>query len=404
MGLHLEYTQKHDYEKYAELASKSNKTITGLVKDLYVYDEGGREQDVYDTGEVRYVKDNAIGFGYFPTNAFELIDYTVHLPLKKFFAPTLVPIKTGGGAVELVSAFRTNRAPAEMQLATGQGNSVPLVNADRQKYRVPVSAWEAGIFLGKVDLMFANQGNYSVLEQHVEALRDSYWYRIERNALQGNIGIKGITSPSSDGFVGGLLNSVPASQQITSQDFTKAVPTDLNFLEMTLPQLVALFTKVIQAQKSAVRYNPDFYINRGILPPELYANLAQPAVLNTGATGAVYESKMDYLVKELKKLNNNIEIKFEEVPYVGDPTLEHNKGYAVSAPGANSLGQIILYNQNERALHFAIPMPLTLSPILPSVTENGYRQNGLTFLADGILLHYPETLWSIVNVETDTGE
>jgi len=396
----LGYTNQHDYEKYAELASKSNKSISSLVKDVFAVDEKGSPLSVFDSGEASYIKDDSYGLGYFPTNAFELIDYTVHLPLKKFFAPTLVPLKTGGGAVELVAAFRMNNAPADMQLATGQGNSIPLVNGDRQKYRVPVSAWEAGIFLGKVDMMFANQGNYSVLEHQMEALRDSYWYRVERSALQGNIGIKGITSSASAGFVPGLLNAIPTTQKVTSQNYTIETPTDLNYLKMTLPQLVALFTRVVQNQKSAVRYNKDFYINRGILPPELYENLAQPAVLNTGATGAVYQSKMDYLIKELEKLNGGIAIEFIEVPYVGDPTLEHNKGYIINEAGANSLGQVVMYCQNERAFHFAIPLPLTTSPIVLSPTENGYRKNAITFLADGILLHYPETLWAIENKAT----
>ena len=109
----------------------------------------------------------------FPIDAFQVIDFTINLPLNKYWAQELVPIRYGGGAAESIAAFRNNIALAEGRLAGGNTNEVPLVGITDEKVVSPVYAIKLGILLGTVDLMKAETINYDILERHENALRTS---------------------------------------------------------------------------------------------------------------------------------------------------------------------------------------------------------------------------------------
>src|SRR5690554_1776224 len=398
-------SQDYSYNDIHNLASRSNMSLGEFFKSTYVQDAQNNIADalVYDTGESKYIKDESYGLGYFPTNAFELLEMAVHLPITGFFAPELVPFKVGGGAVELVSAFRSQNATVEMQLATGQGNSIPTVGGAVEKYSVPVYAWEAGIKIGKLDMIKAERGNYSIISHRMEALRQSYWYRIERSALQGNIGIDGITSNAHANFVGGLLNQ-PASRIggiITPSINVGGTDYDINLDDMDIDQLVTFFAELFQTIKSNVRLNPRYLPNRFALYPELYGKLTAPATLGTGAINGqvpAFASKLDYLEFQLTRLAKT-EVRFVEVPYLSPNAL--TQGYIFREAGANDLGRIVIYRQDADMFTFPIPMELTISPIVYSPAENAYRQHGLTFMGAGLLIHRPQTIWYVDNVETE---
>src|SRR5690554_1580907 len=116
-------------------------SIKDFYKSVLVGDTNKAEASIInDSVEATYIKDETYGLGYFPTNAFELLLQSVHLLISGFFAADRVPIRVGGGAVELVSAFRVQDTAAQMQLAGG--NSIPLVAGSVEKYSVPVRPYE----------------------------------------------------------------------------------------------------------------------------------------------------------------------------------------------------------------------------------------------------------------------
>lgn len=372
---------------HRELALKS-KDVTKAVVDGYD-DEG-------------YVKDAEAGLGYFPLNAFDLIDRTVHLPLTNFFVQDYIPIRTGGGVAERLVAYRNTSAPTEMQQASGGNNAVPLVGGSFQQYSVPVRGYEAGILIKNVDLMKAQQGNFSFLELLEKSLRESYWFTIERRAFFGNKGVGGITTASPD-FVPGLLN-LPVGKVggiVEAQiKLHEAVPEDKALEDMDLSETMEIFRYVITKHKHSVLFNKGKYINHIALYPEIYDHyVATPAVIGTVTNGTVFQSMMDYMKANLKTLLDGGELQITPLPYLS-PDTEYS--YVDKEVGTNSTGRVVLYRQNEDAFYFGIPLPMTLSPLLFSVTENGYRKNGLTFMTDGILVHYPETIWYLDN--TASGE
>ena len=134
---------------------------------------------------------------------FQILDLTINLPLNKYWAQELVPIRYGGGAAESVAFFRQNIALAEGRLAGGNTNEIPLVQISDQKVTGPIYAIKLGILLGMVDLMKAETINYDLLERHESALRTSYWREIEYLAFLGNVGI---ADTITDNFKPGLLN------------------------------------------------------------------------------------------------------------------------------------------------------------------------------------------------------
>lgn len=406
MALYIDrITKDPDYQfnkVYAE-ALQSGKSLSSFYKKAMSLN-GVAGSQVVDTGEGHFVEDAEYGLGYLPVNAFDLLDRAVHLPIKKFFAPDFVPIRTGGGVAERLVAFRAQEVPVEMQLAGGQNNSVPLVNGAFQPYSVPVLGWEAGIKIGVVDLMKAQKGNYSILEHHEESLRTSYWFRVEKSSMIGNIGIDGITTNAHADFVGGLLNQPEAriGGIVEAQVDVNGTPTDKALEDMTIDELANVFGDIIERELVAVRYNRDFFINRIALYPELYKKLVvTPATIGTlsGDATAVITSQLEYLKRHLSALTDG-EIQFGRLPYLSKNAL--TQGFPFKEDGQNSLGRVIFYHQGEKAFYFGIPMPLTLGALLVSPTENGYRKNGLTFMASGILINYKDTIWYLDN--TQSGE
>jgi len=150
--------------------------------------------------------------GVYPIDAFQVLDLTINLPLNKFWAQELVPMRMGGGAVESFAFFRSNIGLANARLAGGNSNSVPLVSISDEKVVVPIYPIRLGILLGDVDLMKSEQVNYGLLERNEEALRTSYWKEIELFAMEGNVNIGDITTSTAN-FHPGLLN-IPAGTLI----------------------------------------------------------------------------------------------------------------------------------------------------------------------------------------------
>lgn len=395
-GMLTDTVSDYDYNVVRDEALRKNMSLSSFYRKVLFRDNENPNVDVKDE-DITYVKDAEYGLGFVPTTAFDLIDRTVHLPLKKYFAQQYVPFRTGGGVAEQIRAFRAQNSPVEMQLAGGQNNSVPVVNGQRQSYTLPVYAWEAGIKVGKVDLMKAERGNYSVIEHYEESLRDSYWYRIEKSAFIGNVGVNENTTATAD-FVGGLLN-MPATKiggvveaQIGSLD--KALE------DMDIEELGDVFGDIIDDQAEAVNYVDDYLINRIILYPSLRRSLVTtPATLGTGAVNgkiSVFTSQLDYLQDKLSQLYHPVD--FGYLPYLqSDATA---KGRAFQVAGTNDLGRVVFYRQSEKAFVFPIPMPLTLTPLMISPTESAYRKNGLAFMGAGILLHYADTIWYLDNTDT----
>ena len=341
----------------------------------------------------QFFKDGAEG--QFPIDAFQILDLTINLPLNKYWAQELVPIRYGGGASESIAFFRQNIALAEGRLAGGNTNEIPLVQISDQKVTGPIYAIKLGILLGMVDLMKAETINYDLLERHESALRTSYWREIEYLAFLGNVGIADITT-ATDNFKPGLLN-MPTTSGIYYNTLSS-----VDWANYTVSNWTSLFLTAIGQMKMNLRFNRDYFPDTVLLPPEVWSLMQQPAVV--GAIGAVTTgtgiavSIMEYVKKQIND-RLQIQVNFEELPYLQTGASSTN-GFPVEEDGANNEGRIVIYRKDEKVIKLPITMALTGGATLPSPTEDGLRKNYVAF-AGPLLVVYPEAIGYLDN---DTGE
>jgi hypothetical protein len=337
--------------------------------------------------QTNFFKDGAEG--QFPVDAFQILDLTINLPLNKFWAQELVPIRYGGGASESIAYFRQNVALSEGRLAGGNTNEIPLVGITDEKIVGPIYAIKLGILLGAVDLMKAETINYDLLERHEMALRTSYWREIEQFAFVGNLGIAGITT-SSDAFKGGLLN------QPTALVGYEAL-TDAQWTTYDVNDFVGMFVGAVAQMKQDLRFNRDFFPNKVLVPPTLMTAMQNAALVGELAAGTgagVATSIFEYIRQEVRN-RLSIDVVFEELPYL-DAGAAATQGFFVEQAGANSTGRVVIYRQDEKVIKLPITMALTGGAALPSPTEDGIRKNYVAF-AGPLLVVYPETIYYIDN-------
>jgi hypothetical protein len=384
---------KVDFLKYNAEAKYQKKTIRQSFIDEQAEIEKrflGKTELQKDFANLTHViKDSNAGL--YPVDAFQVLDLTVNLPLNKYWAQELVPMRYGGGAVESVAFFRQNIALGEGRLAGGNTNEIPLVGGSDQKIVVPIYAIKLGILLGMVDLMKSEQINYDLLERHEMALRTSYWREIEYFAFEGNVNIGDITT-STTNFKAGLLN-IP----ISGQGIYYKVLTDALWSTYDVAKWTQLFVEAVAQMKVNLRYERDLFPNTIALPPSVWTLLQSPAVIGAvgDATGAgIATSIMQYVQREINsRLQINVE--FVELPYL-DAGAKATLGFPIEASGANQKGRIVVYHKGERALKLPIPMGLTGGATLPSPTEDGLRKNYVAF-AGPLMLVYPEAIGYIDN-------
>ena len=336
--------------------------------------------------QTNYFKDGAEG--QFPVDAFQILDLTVNLPLNKFWAQELVPIRYGGGAAESIAFFRQNVALSEGRLAGGNTNEIPLVGITDEKVVGPIYAIKLGILLGAVDLMKAETINYDLLERHEMALRTSYWREIEQFAFSGNLGVAGITT-SSDAFKGGLLNQPTTLVGYEALTVAQWTTYDVN-------EFVDMFVGAVAKMKKDLRFNRDFFPNKVLVPPTLMTAMQAAALVgDLGSSGAgIATSIFEYIRQEVRN-RLSIDVTFEELPYL-DAGAIATDGFFVEQSGANSTGRVVIYRQDEKVIKLPITMGLTGGAALPSPTEDGIRKNYVAFVGP-LLVVYPETIYYIDN-------
>lgn len=388
---------KMNFVDYNANAKAQRKTVRQAFLDEQSELEGrflGKTTLLKDHAKnTQFFKDGAEG--QFPIDAFQILDLTINLPLNKYWAQELVPIRYGGGAAESVAFFRQNIALAEGRLAGGNTNEIPLVGITDQKIVGPIYAIKLGILLGMVDLMKAETINYDLLERHETALRTSYWREIEFLAFTGNVGIADITT-NTDNFKPGLLN-----MPTTSGIYYTAL-NGVDWANYTVSTWTTLFLTAIGQMKMNLRFNRDYFPNTVLVPPAVWSLMQQPAVV--GAIGAVTTgtgvavSIMEYVKKQIND-RLQIQVEFEELPYLQAGAASTN-GFPIEEDGANNKGRIVIYRKDEKVIKLPITMALTGGATLPSPTEDGLRKNYVAF-AGPLLVVYPEAIGYLDN---DTGE
>ena len=387
----------NDYESLANGQDKS-------IRQIYKESQSKLETTMRGSSDLMdgYIKDtqyfhdskfftDASSAGLYPIDAFQVLDLTINLPLNKFWAQELVPMRMGGGAVESFAFFRSNVGLATARLAGGNSNKVPLVAISDEKVVVPIYPIRLGILLGDVDMMKSDQVNYGLLERHEQALRTSYWKEIELFAMQGNVNIGDITT-STDNFHPGLLN-IPVS----GSGIYYTIGTSEQWASHDIKEWTAKIVTAVGTMKKNLRYQRDYFPNRIALPPSVWTLMQNPAVLgdvaSSGGAG-VAMSILAYIQKAVKD-RLQIDVEFVELPYL-DTGAVSNDGFFVEEDGAGSAGRIVIWRKDSKVIKLPIAMPLTGGAALPSPTEAGIRKNYLAFVGP-LAIVYPESIGYIDN-------
>jgi hypothetical protein len=375
------------FSDYNTLAKQGSMSIRQAFKNAQASLEGKTDLTDSYIKDTQYFNDSkfftdASSAGLYPIDAFQVLDLTINLPLNKFWAQELVPMRMGGGAVESFAFFRANIGVANARLAGGNTNSVPLVSISDEKVVVPIYPVRLGILLGDVDMMKSEQVNYGILDRHESALRTSYWKEIELFAMEGNVNIGDITT-STDNFHPGLLNIPVTGEGI----YYKADTTQWS--AHTTKTWTALLVEAVATMKKNLRYQRDYFANRIALPPSVWTLMQEPAVIGSGTEqSSVVVSILEYVQKQIKS-RLQVDVEFIELPYL-DAGAKDDDGFFVESSGANSLGRIVIWRKDEKVAKLPIAMPLTGGAALPSPTEAGIRKNYLAFVGP-LALVYPES-------------
>jgi hypothetical protein len=385
-NIDTKYVNFNDVQASAKV---QNKTVRQAFIELEA------EKEKFARGNSELIKDYTKNSQFFhdseafqfPVDAFQVLDLTINLPLNKYWAQELVPIRYGGGAVESFAFFRNNIGLGEGRLAGGNTNEIPLVSVSSQKITIPIYAIKLGIVLGMVDLMKSEQINFDILERHESALRTSYWREIEYFAFEGNVGIGDITT-STTNFFPGLLNIPTTGSGIFYQALTTEQWSAHDVAEWTT-SLVG----VVASMKRNVRFNRDYFPNVVAVGPEVWTLLQAPATLSSGAVGMA-QSIMEYVSKEIKG-RLQIDVEFLELPYL-QAGAKATFGFPIEASGANQTGRILVYRKDEKVAKLPITMALTGGATLPSPTEDGLRKNYVAF-AGPLAIVYPESIGYLDN-------
>lgn len=385
----------NNYVNYGLLDAQSKVTNKSL-RQVFLEQEAQKEE--FARGTSKLLKDHATATQYFkdseagqyPIDAFQVLDLTINLPLNKYWAQELVPIRYGGGAVESFAFFRSNIALAEGRLAGGNTNEIPTVGISSQKITIPIYAIKLGIVLGMVDIMKSEQINFDMLGRHEEALRTSYWREIEYFAFEGNVGIGDITT-STTNFFPGLLNIPTSGAGIYYRELSADWDT------LAVAAMTEVFITAVATMKRNVRFNRDFFPNTIVINPALWTLMQVPAVVGTvgeASSAGVAVSIMEYVQKQIKA-RLQIDVVFEELPYL-QAGAESTDGFPIEVSGKNSNGRIVLYRKDEKVLKMPITMALTGGATLPSPTEDGLRKNYVAF-AGPLAIVYPAAIGYVDN-------
>ena len=388
------------FNDYESLAKGQGKSVRQVYKETQATLESNMRgtSDLMDgyTKDTQYFHDSkfftdASSAGLYPIDAFQVLDLTINLPLNKFWAQELVPMRMGGGAVESFAFFRSNVGLANARLAGGNSNSVPLVSISDEKVVVPIYPIRLGILLGDVDMMKSDQVNYGLLERHEQALRTSYWKEIELFAMQGNLRIGDITT-STDNFHPGLLN-IPVS----GAGIYYSIGTSEQWSAHDIKEWTTKIVTAVATMKKNLRYQRDYFPNKVLLPPTVWTLMQTPAVLgdvaSSGGAG-IAMSILEYIQMQVKK-RLQVDVEFVELPYLDSGAVDDD-GFFVEEDGAGSAGRIVIYRKDEKVMKLPIAMPLTGGAALPSPTEAGIRKNYLAF-AGPLAIVYPESIGYLDN-------
>jgi hypothetical protein len=281
----------------------------------------------------------------------ELPDVKLVEPLAAVTHARDIPIKTGGGYVEELTAWAANygsSANNQFGLMENKNVDVGIVQAEVLKGIWPAFIWAQAMRISYVDLQklidskkFGIPAPYSLQQLLDTGLRLIWNKALDRVTYLGWGGYGGLMNNSA-------ITSVQAPLTGTGNTATWSTKTTTQILN-------DFNTGIIQVQQNS-GYDVEGIPDTALVDYEHWGVLNQP--MTTGG----FNSVLEYI------LMNNVArrqgVDFEILP-LPDPW--------ISTQGTGATSEILFYRKAEESLYLKIPQPIQKVFTVPSVQSTGYE-------------------------------
>ena len=301
--------------------------------------------------------------GAFLVSELEKRDPLIRKPLTSVTYPRDIPIQTGGGWVDYVSAMNVasgiTGGSGDGAVHAGGANSLPIVQVNLDK-----GVFKAHIFAAALRVMFVDMQKAGFIGRPLdqllqEGMRLAYDKHMDQSVYTG-LETYGTT---------GLLNNPDATETTVAGNGSGST----RWADKTPRQILNDVNAGISAVWEAAEYDPSALPNHILLPYEQYAH-----ILNTPVTELATETILDYI------LRNNVAAKNGGSLYVG--AARWCKGI-----GTGGMDRMTVYVNHDRFLKLDELVPLQRVMTSPNASEVCYDTAYMANISE-VQVFYPQTI------------
>lgn len=287
--------------------------------------------------------DAAIGAGLtFLQGELEKLDPKLHEPLTSVTWQRDMPVKTGGGFVESVSAFFVDYAMSSQNKGArvnGATTGIPIIQANVSKDIFKVNDWAVVMENKFIDMQKMHNVPRSLEQMYDTGIRLNWNKSLDENVYQGD---------GANYF--GLVNNTA----VTSAVVANGAGGSPLWANKTPDEILEDFNALISAVWAAAEYDLSGMPNHILIPPARFGYLVTQKVSSAGNV-----SILQYV------LDNNI-AKAQGINLVIAPSR-----WCIQA-GTGSSELMVAYVNSEDKVNFDMTVPLMRAMTQPSVRDMAY--------------------------------
>lgn len=306
---------------------------------------------------------DSLGSGLaFVEGELEKLDPTLNEPLTSVTWPRDIVAIYGGGYIEYTSNFFADYATTGQDtdaFINGQTNDIPIIQADIQKDIWRVFTWANILRVPFIDQMFLNQVSRSLNDIFDRGIKLSYQKALDRMVY--------IAYPEKFGAYG-LLNN-PAVLVTTA---APGASGNTSWFTKSPSEILLDWNEAISYLQEATEYDPSALPNHVLLPPRAFNYLVGQLISSAGNN-----SILTFLTQ-----NNAAQAQGVDLTIV-------QCRWCIGA-GVGGTDRAMFYNDDERFVHFNIPVPLSRVMTQPLVNQMSYHTAYVSQMGE-VKFIYPQT-------------
>lgn len=311
--------------------------------------------------------------GAFLASELEKRDPMIRKPLTSFTYPRDIPIQTGGGWVDYVSAmsvaYGITGGSGNGPVTAGGANGLPIVQASVDKGIYKAHVFAAALRVMFQDMQRANYIGRSLDQLLQDGIRLAYDKHLDQNVY---IGLNEYNTT-------GLVNHPDAVESTVTDG---ATAKNGNWATKTADEILKDINTALTATWAAAEYDETAMPNHILIPYEEYTD-----ILTRKVTDLATETIMDYILK------NNIASKNGGSLFIG--ATKWCKGV-----GTGGTDRMVVYVNNERFVKMEELVPMSRIMSAPNVTNVCYDTAYMANVSEVQIL-YPQTITYWDNIGGD---